>query len=540
MLRFSRVLSMGVCICWCLAAPALAQLCPPGASGDCFTGNGTPGCADPTCCEAVCAIDSFCCNTEWDDICADEAADLCAGAPSLACCFTDGTCVDLTSPDCDAMGGSSQGPGTNCLTTPCPIVCPGVGDCFDPEGNGSPGCIDGECCEAVCAIDSFCCETEWDDICAEEAIELCAGAPCVRCPGDVNFDDNRDGLDVQAMVTCLLDPANGPGQRKSAGCACADADNDNDVDLDDIAIFVSTLVGGTGECPVCGPGNGACFDLNGNGSPGCEDAECCAAVCAADPLCCDGTWDGFCAAEANVICNGAPSEACCFGTATCFDFFSGDCLTLGGTPGGEGTTCATIDCTSATCGPGAGACFDLNGNGTPGCEDPACCAQVCAADSFCCNSQWDGLCAAEANVICNGAVTEACCDGVGGCVDIAPADCSTLGGLPQGPGSDCGTANCNAGGGCGDPGAGDCFTNTGSPFCSDADCCNAVCAVDAFCCDTAWDGLCAAEAQGICAGAVTEACCIFGGCADAPPADCAALGGTPGGPGSSCAFDPCP
>ncbi|MEE9131453.1 MAG: hypothetical protein V3T84_15660 [Phycisphaerales bacterium] len=42
------------------------------------------------------------------------------------------------------------------------------------------------------------------------------------------------------------------------------------------------------------------------------------------------------------------------------------------------------------CAPGAGPCGEPNG--TPGCEDPECCATVCAIDSFCCIIVWDQPC----------------------------------------------------------------------------------------------------------------------------------------------------
>jgi hypothetical protein len=50
--------------------------CDPGGgdSGDCCIANGTPGCEDPVCEAAICAIDSFCCDTEWDGLCAGLAA----------------------------------------------------------------------------------------------------------------------------------------------------------------------------------------------------------------------------------------------------------------------------------------------------------------------------------------------------------------------------------------------------------------------------------------------------------------------------------
>ncbi len=116
--------------------PAAGGVCP--GDGDCCVNNGTPGCDDPECCEIVCAIDPFCCDESWDDICAGEAADLCG----------------------DLCGGD-------------PFECgdPASGDCC--EANGTPGCDDPECCEIVCAINPFCCEKEWDFICAGEAEDLC-------------------------------------------------------------------------------------------------------------------------------------------------------------------------------------------------------------------------------------------------------------------------------------------------------------------------------------------------------------------------------
>jgi hypothetical protein len=53
------------------------------------------------------------------------------------------------------------------------ISCPGEGDCC--EANGTPACDDAECCAAVCAIDAFCCDVEWDQVCADEAAEICVG-----------------------------------------------------------------------------------------------------------------------------------------------------------------------------------------------------------------------------------------------------------------------------------------------------------------------------------------------------------------------------
>ena len=56
-----------------------------GPPSDCCVDNGTPGCTHPECEACICAFDSFCCNTSWDSICADEAITDCS-VPCLYCC----------------------------------------------------------------------------------------------------------------------------------------------------------------------------------------------------------------------------------------------------------------------------------------------------------------------------------------------------------------------------------------------------------------------------------------------------------------------
>ena len=50
------------------------------------------------------------------------------------------------------------------------------GDCL--EANGTPGCENGECEAAVCAVDPFCCDVFWDGICAAEAADICVPDIC--------------------------------------------------------------------------------------------------------------------------------------------------------------------------------------------------------------------------------------------------------------------------------------------------------------------------------------------------------------------------
>src|SRR6185436_12625048 len=113
-------------------------------------------------------------------------------------------------------------------------------------------------------------------------------------------------------------------------------------------------------------------------------------------------------------------------------------------------------------------------NGGLGCDDAACQAAVCGIDPFCCATAWDGICANEALQLC---------------------------------------AVCAGGGVC--PGRGDCCTANGGLGCNDADCCNLVCGFDPFCCETAWDGICASEAVANCAVCAAGPCPGAGDCCSA-------------------------
>jgi len=59
-------------------------------AGDCCGATNTPFCNNESCCETVCAIDSFCCDMTWDQLCADIASDEC---PS---------CTGPSNDNCDA------------------------------------------------------------------------------------------------------------------------------------------------------------------------------------------------------------------------------------------------------------------------------------------------------------------------------------------------------------------------------------------------------------------------------------------------------
>ena len=219
---------------------------PCGQGGDCFLPNPEgPGCADLSCCSRVCDLDPFCCGVAWDLQCANIAR---------------ATCVSCGNP--------------------------AAGSCFEPRP--TPYCDNANCCRIVCEIDPSCCDVMWDKACVAIATSTCKPDPCNReCPGDFNNDRLRDGADLGLLLGGWGEGV-APISTTTATPTAAD---------------LGLLLGSLGPCPACGvPDAGGC--LNVNVTPGCEDANCCGAVCMVDPACCSDAWDVACAEQAREICPG--------------------------------------------------------------------------------------------------------------------------------------------------------------------------------------------------------------------------------------------
>jgi hypothetical protein len=361
-------------------------------------------------------------------------------------------------------------------------------------------------------------------------------------------------------------------------------------------------VGGAGGDGGAGGGTSASPCCKVSGSPGCSaDPAVEQCVCAQDAFCCNFEWDSACVEQIEG-----------FGCGSC-----------GGGTGGKG---------GAGGSPGTGDC--CQSNPTPGCNDPAIQACVCAKDSFCCSSSWDSICASEvlslgcglcpgaclkdsdcsdpgknlcdtstnkcvgpcaSNLDCSSFNKPTCDVSSGKCVGcLSNADCSSSISPVCDPATnlcvgclisdDCTSPSkpvCTPSLSCGCTGDSDCPSDA-LPFClfgscvectSDSDCpsedaafcvnntckddpkgncCEAtsgvkgckdpviqdcVCEVDPFCCNTAWDSICAGEVEmlgcGTCEG--TGGAGGEGGASGS--AGAAGDGGSAGAAGSS--VDPC-
>ncbi|MBL4688534.1 MAG: hypothetical protein JKY37_28350 [Nannocystaceae bacterium] len=190
----------------CAPCPSLLSDCAGpagggGGSGEC--GHDTCTTGDPldpscgTCAQAVCEADNYCCATEWDEICTDHVETYCAGScnggDGGACTHSGceagaalaGSCSDCAATVCDA--------DPYCCQTEWDEICTGLADdsaVCDCAGGGASGCAHDECslggplisgcsacATAVCAADDYCCTTDWDQFCLDEA----EGAAACAC-----------------------------------------------------------------------------------------------------------------------------------------------------------------------------------------------------------------------------------------------------------------------------------------------------------------------------------------------------------------------
>lgn len=202
------------------------------------------------------------------------------------------------------------------------------------------GCECQSCQDKICAADSWCCEREWDSICANAAKAQC---PCVATDDD-NDDDKNDRVPSPTLAPAGggEQPQPSPSLRSPPTTSLSPSSGDEG-----------------GEELQCGE-NFECGNCN-KAKPrftGCSCSDCQVKVCLKDKWCCDVAWDDECAKDADVLC------AC------------------------HGTNCGSEYCTvTLGIGPGCPSC-------------PTCEQAVCDKDRYCCRVHWDTKCAQAASTNC--------------------------------------------------------------------------------------------------------------------------------------------
>jgi hypothetical protein len=319
------------------------------------------------------------------------------GPTSGASAPSDGDAASLSVGDATGSGDASATSGATSAPT---TIDPSDGTTIPPESTGvdppfeipkcctahvDAGCGDAEIESCVCAMDSYCCEMAWDTFCVAQASATC-GQQCPRS-------------------CCASGPWPGCSDPELANTVCADMPQCCDDQ------WGASCQGHPAVAEACLGDNDCCVSAN---TPGCDDPEIVACVCALDDYCCTHSWDVFCIGTAILDC----------GQGGCTDVPPGNCCVAGPGPGCDDpivedavcqqqVSCCTVvwDDGCALLAAEAGGCDSPQDcciatiAESPGCNDPAVAACVCANDPFCCTVEWDGMCASAALNTCDG------CDG---------------------------------------------------------------------------------------------------------------------------------
>jgi len=398
---------------------------------DCTNTESDSGCsANPECEQIVCPLDSWCCNVNWDSICANGANNICLAKDYW---LWESTPATFTEDSYDSYNTGTTGSCCGCTE---------VGD--------GPGC-NAVCDTEVCGLDPFCCNNYWDGICANGASNICSGYEYWNSAGTSSaygsgYNENPAGQIDGTCCDCQNDkPYGNPYCNTECDAEICPLDNyccNNSWDW--ICANAAADICAADSANANEGSEGCCGCTDSKSEPFCNEV-CDSEICPLDPYCCNVKWDGICANSANQICEGQQELSSSSSSYTPSD-----------------SSCC--DCTNTE--PDAGC------SANPECE-----SIVCPLDSYCCNNNWDGICANGANNIClakdywswestpasfaedsydsyNTGTTGSCCD------------CTQTG---SGPG-------CNA-------------------VCDDE-----VCGLDPYCCNNYWDGICANGANNICSG----------------------------------------
>lgn len=196
--------------------------------GPCCAASGQPGCAeDPGIAECVCEVDRFCCESVWDDVCAEKVVSLgcgiCDPGPSTVTVTTSPTTSDVTTgePPDNVGACCTEHPETGC-------ELPAISDC-------------------VCAAEPSCCNDEWHQGCVD-AVDAYGCGVCPPDPSDTTDPDT--GIPPDNTESCCSTHAStGCEYEAIADCVCAENPACCDIAWDEECI---DAVGALG-CGVCPP-----------------------------------------------------------------------------------------------------------------------------------------------------------------------------------------------------------------------------------------------------------------------------------------------
>jgi len=362
------------------------EICVGEVVNDCSVNCGDPcnphpgsGSNEPSATSCVCAVVPGCCTGDWTATCVAAATNDCGACEPAVCgdgtvafpeqcddgnnTNNDGcnaTCMieNAVCGDNDVEGAEECDDGNTAANDGCNATCQFEG--FACVSHDTPGIADEAVETCVCALDSFCCNNSWDNICVNEAQNDC-GVVC----GDPCTVHANPGSNDTAITDCVCagDPfcctnnwdaqCVAEAQTDCGACnnnVCGNGILETGEECDD-----ADTTSGDGCSAVCQFEGSVCVP---HATEGADNDAVVACTCALDAFCCSpvGSWDAQCVTTASAQCAAGCGSPC---TAH---------ATVGSSNG------AVTQCVCET-GPNP--------------------------DPYCCNTEWDSICVGEADNDCN-------------------------------------------------------------------------------------------------------------------------------------------
>lgn len=238
---------------------------PCGAgSGDCFVPHATPGCVQPSCCSATCAVLPDCCDITWDAACT-VAADEACGAPVPA----NDTCAMATRVGTGNWAMTTLGATKDGQAVPVECRVASSDSTRDVWFRWKPA-RSGECQIDLCG-------SPWDTR-LEVFTGTCGSTTRVACGDDSPFCSPSRGSRLTLQATCGTDyliRVSGVADERGFGtlniavpsgpvCCPGDLDASSAVDAGDIGYLLTVF----GPCPGGTPGCVGDLDFSGAADAG--------------------------------------------------------------------------------------------------------------------------------------------------------------------------------------------------------------------------------------------------------------------------------
>ncbi len=443
--------------------------------------------------------------------------------PMGACCKADGSCEFLTLADCDEIEGSYQGDNALCEDADCPqpagACCLPNGDCVNAtelscttqdgtyQGDNT-NCETAECPQPTGA----CC---FGESCSDLTLSECNSFEGSYQGDGTSCDDEIDPCFVPVGACCLI-PGFGDGTGNN-GLTRGDVSGPGCLELEEVdcvEFFNGSFQGGGTTCfdqpDPCAPPPGACCFPNGT----CSEEE--VFNCQKS----GGTFQGFGVLCSEVSCP-QPVGACCLPNGECASKTEVSCTTDGGTYQGDFTDCSSTMCPQPT-----GACCMFDGT----------CANLTETSCNFDKGSYQGDFTDCSSTMCP-QPTGACCIFDGTCENLTETSCNFDKGSYQGDFTDCKSTSCPQplgacclpNGECSNATETSCNDNGGAYEGDFTDCAGTACPEPTGACCQAGDGLfCTVETAVNCDGfggeylgdgttcadapcdAIAGACCFFG------------------------------